>query len=85
MRITRGHNNIQDYKGNHDTHLRSSLTYVHHKLKDMPRSSPARALNRLCAVGRSATPETAGAIRTKASSPTSFLFKANKQIIYINS
>lgn len=46
-------------------------------LNEIPQSSPARALKRLCAVDQSATPETAGAIRTKASSPTR-LFKFNK-------
>ena len=57
------------------SHLRSSSTYVNHKLKVMPSLSPARALKRLCTVTRSARPEIAGAIRTKAFSPTSFPFK----------
>lgn len=42
----------------------------------MPFSLPARVLNRLCAVDRSATPEIAGAIRTKASSLTSIPYSS---------
>lgn len=48
-------------------------------LMEIP-SSPARALKRMCAVGRSTTPETAGAIRTKASSETSLLCKVPQVI-----
>lgn len=57
------------------SHLRSSLTYVDHTRNEMPFWAPERALKRLCAVGQSATPQTEGAMRTNASSPTSFLFK----------
>lgn len=45
----------------------------------MPCSSRARALKRLCAVDQSATPEIAGAIRTKANSPTSLFFKFQEE------
>lgn len=45
---------------------------------EIPSLPPARALKRLCAVVRSATPEIAGEIRTKASSSTHLLFNVNK-------
>lgn len=61
-----------------DAYLRSSHMYVDHEENVMPRSLPARALKRLCAVVQSAIPATAGAIRTKASSPTSLLFSFSR-------
>lgn len=52
-------------------------------LNETPLSSPAKALKRLCAVGQSATPATAGAMRTKASSPTSFFFKFENRFLLV--
>ena len=53
--------------------------YVDHEPYEIPCPSRARALKRLCAVDQSATPEIAGAIRTKAASPTSFLFEFQQE------
>jgi hypothetical protein len=51
----------------------------------MPSSSPESALNKLCTVERSATPEMAGAIRTKADILTSFPYNPTKKknVIYV--
>lgn len=57
-----------------NAHLRSSLIYVDHEVIEIPCSLSASALKRLCAIDQSATPETAGAIRTKASSLTNLPF-----------
>jgi hypothetical protein len=51
-------------------YFKSSPRYVVHKSNVSPCSVPTRALKRWWAVETSATPATAGAIRTNASSPT---------------
>lgn len=64
------------------SYLRSSSMYVVHNFREIPFPPPVRVLKRLCTVDLSAIPATAGAIRTKAFSPTSFRY--NRMIIAIS-